>query len=142
MSEETAGYEVVPKYRKVVNTNLDNEHTEVLCLDGRGAGGMCHEYIIVEKDEPIPTDVDKNMTSINFQNGPIQENGVNGCQNEDLILVVLDRLRGAQQGNFSCRENALAITKLEEALLWLNYRTNTRIHQQVEGKNEPHESPS
>ena len=33
------------------------------------------------------------VASICFQNGPIKENGVNGCQNEDLIAVVIDRLQ-------------------------------------------------
>ena len=65
----------------------------------------------------------------------IKENGVNGCHNEDLIAVVIDRLQGFQAGEFSCRENAIAITKLEEALLWLNKRTQDRIRRGVEGTN-------
>ena len=32
----------------------------------------------------------------------------------------------ASNGRFKCRENAIAITKLEEALLWLNKRTQDR----------------
>jgi len=120
--------------RKVVNTNRPNAYTEVTCLDEPGAGGMCHRYSI-EKKNGKPDEI---FASIKFQEGPIKESGVNGMHNEDLIMVVLDRLRGAQQGDFSCRENALAITKLEEALLWLNYRTNTRIHENVEGKSEQH----
>ena len=129
--------------RKIMNTNRPNEVTEVVCYDKPGAGGMCHEYSVWTKpveDETGNARVQE-VAKISFQNGPIKENGVNGCHNEDLILIVLDRLRGAQKGDFSCRENALAITKLEEALLWLNYRTNTRVHQDVEGENKQHESP-
>jgi len=120
--------------RKIVNANRPNEVTEVVCHDEPGAGGMCHEYTVQNKDA-TPLD-GRTHASIHFQNGPVKENGVNGCHNEDLILVVLDRLRGAQAGDFSCRENAIAITKLEEALLWLNYRTNARVQRGVEGTNQ------
>ena len=119
--------------RVIENTNRPNQHTEVICLDEPGAGGMCHRYNIADKEVDPNTGGQLEHADISFQNGPIKENGVNGCQNEDLIMVVIDRLRGAQQGDFACRENALAITKLEEALLWLNYRTNSRVHRGVEG---------
>jgi hypothetical protein len=33
----------------------------------------------------------------------------------------------------SCRENSIAITKLDEAILWLNARTNRREAEGVEG---------
>lgn len=74
------------------------------------------------------------ITTISFQNGSIKENGVNGCQNEDLIIIVIDRLNDLQK-KFSCRENAIAITKLEEALMWLDKRTADRIARGVEGLN-------
>ncbi|PEX05806.1 hypothetical protein CN454_29025 [Bacillus cereus] len=76
--------------------------------------------------------------SVKFQEGPIQENGVNGAQIEDVIDMLVDRLQGFQQGGFPCRENALAITKLEEARLWLNERTRKRQVQGVEGRNIKH----
>ena len=124
--------------RKVVNTNKPNEVTEVHCYDEAGAGGMCHEYSVWTKSEKVDEENAKiqEVAKISFQNGPIKENGVNGCHHEDLLLIVLDRLRGAQQGDFACRENAIAITKLEEALLWLNYRTNSRVHRNVEGTSQ------
>lgn len=78
--------------------------------------------------------------NIKFQEGPIKENGVNGCQIEDVIDVLVERLQGFQAGEFRCRENALAITKLEEARLWLDERTRKRLKQGVEGKNEKHQS--
>ena len=77
---------------------------------------------------------------IKFQAGPLQEVGVNGCSIEDVIDVLTTRLEGFQRGPFKCRENALAITKLEEAKLWLLYRTSKRQRQGVEGTNAPHAS--
>jgi len=53
--------------------------------------------------------------------------------NEDLICMVIDRLEHFQNSEFACRENALAITKLEEALLWLRKRTMSREQRGVEG---------
>lgn len=56
-----------------------------------------------------------------------------GTTNEELIEMLLDRMNYLQS-KFPCRENAIAITKLDEALLWLNKRTLDRIKRNVEGK--------
>lgn len=73
------------------------------------------------------------LCKIHFQEGPIKECGVNGVCNEDLINMVIDRLEHFQDSEFRCRENAVAITKLEEALLWLRKRTMGREQRGVEG---------
>lgn len=106
------------------------KYTKVVVLDEKGAGGANHQYEIQPVGEQTP---EYNYTKVNFQNGAIKENGVNGCQNEDLIAIVIDRLQGFQSGEFSCRENALAVTKLEEALHWLRHRTMDREVRGVEG---------
>jgi hypothetical protein len=76
------------------------------------------------------------LSVIDFQEGPIKENGVNGVCNEDLIAMVITRLEGFQKSEFACRDNALAITKLEEALLWLRKRTMGREARGVEGTHQ------
>ena len=73
------------------------------------------------------------LNQIKFQKGPIKECGVNGVMNEDLIAMVIDRLQSFQESEFKCRENAVAITKLEEALMWLRKRTQDREDRNVEG---------
>lgn len=73
------------------------------------------------------------LASIHFQEGPVKEAGINGVMNEDLIAMVICRLEHFQNSDFRCRENALAITKLEEALLWLGKRTTGRENRGVEG---------
>lgn len=70
---------------------------------------------------------------VNFQEGPVKENGVNGVANEDLLGMVLARLEGFQNSEYKCRENACAITRIEEALMWLRKRTNARVKRGVEG---------
>jgi hypothetical protein len=57
-----------------------------------------------------------------------------GTTNEEILEMLIDRMNYLQ-GKFPCRENAIAITKLDEALLWLNKRTSDRIKRDVEGKN-------
>jgi hypothetical protein len=73
------------------------------------------------------------LGEVDFQEGPIKECGVNGVMNEDLIAMVITRLEHFQKSQFACRENALAITKLEEALLWLRKRTMGREKRGIEG---------
>lgn len=76
---------------------------------------------------------DKLVCAIHFQEGPVLECGSNGVGNEDLINMVIERLEHFQRSEYACRENAVAITKLEEALLWLRKRTMAREQRGVEG---------
>lgn len=80
-------------------------------------------------------EVDHGSNSILFQiqNGPIKENGLNGCQVTDMIAVSLKIIQGLQ-ALYPCRENAVTITKLEEALMWQKKRTEDREARNVEGK--------
>lgn len=117
--------------RKLVNSRI---FTAVYSNDEKGEGGAKHYYTIVSNETHNVNETPKVFANIQFQNGAILENGINGCQNEDLIEVVLDRLRDFQNGKFPCRENAIAITKLEEALMWLDKRTLDRKKIDVEGK--------
>jgi hypothetical protein len=91
------------------------------------AGGANHEYAIrsVAKTHLI-----------SFQNGPIKEVGVNGITQEVLLAIIIDRLRSFQNGPYRCRENAIALTDCEEALMWLQRRTVERIKRGVEGTHE------
>jgi len=76
------------------------------------------------------------LSVVNFQKGPIKENGVNGVANEDLICMVLARLESFQKSEYKCLENEMAIQKLTESLLWLRKRTMGRENRGVEGTNE------
>ncbi len=88
---------------------------------------------VVEPSLGNPNEPIKPLAEIHFQEGPIIEYGVNGVCNEDLIAMVICRLEHFQKSEYSCRENAIAITKLEEALLWLRKRTMAREKRGVEG---------
>ena len=108
--------------------NPANDKIEVYVIDEPGAGGANHEYKVI-----LPGGAD---TRISFQNGPINEAGVNGLTQEVLLAIVADRLRSFQAGPFSCKENACAPTHIEEAMHWLQQRTITRMRRGVEGTNK------
>ena len=105
------------------------EFTKVVAMDDLEFGAN-HNYKIWPVKQEQPTLF---FADIRFQKGPIKECGVNGCHNEDLLVIVLDRLNSFQNTEYKCRENALAITKIEEALHWLKHRTDGRKTRGVEG---------
>jgi len=107
------------------------KYTRVYAMDEKEFNAN-HRYVVVHENGE---DEAQELVVINFQKGPIKENGVNGCCNEDLIAMVIDRLQSFQESPYKCRENAIAITKLEEALQWLNWRTRGREKRGVEGTN-------
>jgi hypothetical protein len=109
-----------------------NDFLKVEVRDEPGQGGACHSYSIT------PTVGNASGVRIDFQNGPLQEtnNVPNGLSQEALLAVVEDRLIGFQSGPYACRENAVALTKLQEAMMWLQKRTRDRIARGVEGTNE------
>lgn len=111
------------------------KYTEVVVFDEKGQGNANHSYAI-RPSAKLPAGSPRWEQRIAFQNGPIKEKGVNGVTNEDLIAIVIDRMRGFQSGNYACRDNALALTKLEEALMWLRNRTNEREARGVEGTHQ------
>jgi hypothetical protein len=104
-----------------------NEALEIQVLDEPGQGNACHNYVIKADDVAC---------SVHFQNGPIAEAGVNGVSNEALLAIVEDRLLGFQSGQYACWENAIALTKIQEAMMWLQKRTRDRVARGVEGTNQ------
>ena len=110
---------------------LTSKYTKVLHESEFGYNAP-HYFEVVDSD---PNN-DVLLGMVHFQEGPIKECGVNGVCNEDLIAMVICRLEHFQKSEFACRENALAITKLEEALLWLRKRTMGRENRGVEGTHE------
>jgi hypothetical protein len=90
-------------------------------------GDALGKYVIINHET--------NTISFKIQNGPIKEVGVNGCQVDTIIEAEKLIIEGLNE-NFPCRENSLAITKLEEALMWSNKRRQDREKRGVEGFNK------
>lgn len=79
---------------------------------------------------------------IKWQQGPLgrgeDRKEPNGAFVEAVISAALQRIEFYQEDNrFRCRENSLAITKLEEALHWLQARTARREAELSEGTHAP-----
>jgi len=95
-----------------------------------------HRYEIYRKSRYGRNGMDPFLV-ICLQYGHVQEVGVNGCSNEDLLAIVLDRLLCLQEGKFPCDENESAITAVKLALVYLNSRIADREKRGVEGQNKP-----
>lgn len=119
-----------------------NKLNDVYRMDAPGTGGACHAYVIV-KEGAKPCDLcagfldfraEDILGSIAFQHGPrAEESSVHGVLDTDLLEIVRDRLKAFNQGEYATRENALAITHIEEALLWMNKRVEDRAERGVLG---------
>jgi len=75
------------------------------------------------------------IVSFQIQSDPIGEVGVNGVQALDMLKYTKCLFESLNEA-FPCRENALTITKIEEAIHWQEARTKNRTNRGVEGKNE------
>jgi hypothetical protein len=75
---------------------------------------------------------DVNSIAFTIQNGPIKENGVNGCQVDTLLYAAKAIIEGLD-AKFPCEENAQCVSHLKAALDWLDQRTKKREARGVEG---------
>lgn len=121
-----------------LNTIQKRENLNIVyAVDEKGNGGANHLYQInaIKKVDGLssPSEVVTDWT-IQFQNGARKdENAIHGVLDTDLLEIVMDRLIGFQSGEFATRENAIALTHIEEALLWMNKRVEDRIERNVLG---------
>lgn len=116
---------------------------EVFAVDGAGPGGANHLYMIckaggavlTEERDSISAHPEDVMCTIQMQCGPRKEaDSLHGVIDSDLLEIVRDRLRAFQIGPYSSRENACALTHIEEALMWLNRRVEDRIERNALGQ--------
>jgi hypothetical protein len=124
--------------RKLVTIQKREKLNAVYAVDEKGNGGANHLYEIrPANDNPEIFGEHQVFATIQFQNGARKlENSIPGVIDTDLLEIVRDRLKGFQSGEFASRENACALTHIEEALMWLNRRVEDRIERQVLGTNQ------
>jgi len=109
---------------------------DVYAVDDKGNGGANHLYEVLNVEWDKDHGGNEILLKIQFQNGPRKdENSEHGVLDTDLLEIVRHRLLGFQQGEFATRENAIALTHIEEALLWMNKRVEDRIERNVLGTN-------
>lgn len=106
----------------------ENLNTVFVCGE-KGNGSAYHNYVIDLQDG-------NKQVPIGFQNGARKlTDSIHGVLDSDLLEIVRHRLQCFQQGEFSTRENAIALTHIEEALMWMNRRVEERIERGVLGTN-------
>ena len=105
---------------------ITNKYTEVLYEESYKFNAPHHFKV-------FNTNTHKELADVHFQEGAINEYGINGVANEDLIAMVIKRLECFQESPFKCQENQMAIIKLQESLMWLRKRTTAREQRNVEG---------
>ena len=131
--EAIKGVETIGGYDVVVMDELREKYPEKF----NESGAMDYKWF---EKEIRPTNHiyvrhDVNSLSFTIQNGPIKENGVNGCQVDTIIEAAKVIIEGLNT-KFPCRENAMVITKLDEALLWSMKRKLDREARNVEGTSQ------
>lgn len=116
--------------------NPANDTLTITVADEPGSGGANHRYEIdgfsTEKNPGYDEDSGAELVLL-FQNGPINEVGVNGVTHEALLAILCDRLRGFQSGPYASEDNAEALAHLGAAQAALQRRTLARMARGVEG---------
>lgn len=109
------------------------DETQTLCVfvtdqPDPNAGGACHEYVVNDHDN-------RQVVSINFQHGPVNEYGINGLQHIELLSVLEDRLRSAIINGFGSIEDEFLLNHIQSAISADQERTRRRTLAGMEGFN-------
>lgn len=110
-----------------------NNLNAIYPYDAHSFGGAHYAYDIYPADcDPAKTEMP--LACIEFQKGPRgNPKARDGILETDLLEIVRDRLTAFQNGAMATRENEMALQHIEEALLWLNKRTEDRAERGVLG---------
>lgn len=108
----------------------------------RTADGVSHDHRLDEHGRPAGGVSEGVGFHIFWQDGPLvdpdtgERKAPNGAFVETVLSAVIERIEFYQASEFRCRENALALTKLQEAQHWLDHRTRDRQRRGVEGTHQ------
>lgn len=92
-----------------------------------------HEYALLDTDGVGKQIVQFVEKAQKVKDGPL-ELIKDGTTNKEVLQMLIDRYRFLQE-KLPCRESAVVLTRLEEALMWDNKRTEDRTARGVEGTN-------
>lgn len=117
-----------------ITSHIVNPANDLIGIEASspGSGGAFRDYTMA-----WPT----GLIVIQFQEGPINEAGVNGITHEALLAIVADRLEDFQRGPYACRENGLALGHVKAAQGALLLRTQRRMAQGTEGTHKLDPAP-
>lgn len=113
---------------KLSTIQKHNNLNTIYRIGEKGPGGGYHSYTVMDADGT------KVVAQIEFQKGARNDpNARHGVLDADLLEIVRDRLTAFNKGEFATRENACAITHIEEALMWMAKRADDRAERGVLG---------
>lgn len=114
--------------RELNTIQKQNKLNRVFAIDEVGNDGVNYRYEVEGVRIKGIEDIGLAGLVVQFQDGTRNEKGsISGVSDVDLLEIVRDRLISFQLGKSACRENACALTKIEEALMWLNKRSEDSI---------------
>lgn len=90
-----------------------------------------HKYLLNNFEDNSEGTLKQSIQFIQKEGEPLKT-VEDGTTNEEVLAMMIDRMNFLNN-KMPGRENAIAITHLETALLWLNKRTADRIQRGVEG---------
>lgn len=123
--------------QKLSTNQKRNNLNEVFREGENGPGGAYHDYSVLMWRSTETGGGSVSSVPIRFQKGPRTDpDARTGVLDGDLLEIVRDRLKAFQEGEFACRENACALTHIEEALMWMNKRAEDRAERNVLGTYE------
>lgn len=121
------------KELKKVGRVYPSEEVTVRVFDDEDYGGA-HTYVLQNSlghvdGKAVYTDSEQILSFVKKEESGM----VAGIQSEQLLIALIDRHKKLN-ARFPSREGALAITKMEEALMWLEQRVKERINRGVMGE--------
>ncbi len=120
----------IKTHRNNIPSSAQESVTVVAVDDKDPKDGASHEY----KLEVDPSPSRGPVGWLGFKHGPSGDpESRPGVTDAAVLAVLIDRYTGFQEGPFRCRENAIVLTHLEEAMHWIHHRERNRAERGVLG---------
>ena len=133
--ETLKGYKNIAGFNVLNIDELAKEHPDKWDAENRRFDWDWFKENAYPKGNYIIIDDHKNTITFKIQDGPIKENGVNGCQIDTLVataLIVIEQLNK----NFQSNWNEVVLSNLQTAYNALEFRKEDREKRGVEGYNK------
>lgn len=123
-----------PSMRVIANRDYASDKGVIQTLDDKEFNNY-HHYRIVSNKLDTYGHNRKVVGEIEFQKGPIQEVGINGLTERDLLEILKNRLENFQASEYRSDYNEHALKHIRQAIEALDARTADRTERGVEGTN-------